>query len=129
MILNPVRKYLKEIKDTLAYRKYYHTYHGYTMQAKMNHIDCLSQVWKFRDIKDCIVQFGVRRGIMVAFITDISSKERNYCLFDSFEGFPLPKEFDGKAAMVWQGNTTGPSYFDNCKAEIDWAKKAIVRYS
>ena len=51
--------------------------------------------------------------------------ERNYYLFDSFEGLPDAKDIDGEGALKWQADKTSIGYFDNCRAEIDWAEKAM----
>jgi O-methyltransferase len=48
-------------------------------------------------------------------------------LFDSFEGLPEVKEIDGPDAQIWQSNTNGIDYFDNCKADINDARTAMIR--
>ena len=46
-------------------------------------------------------------------------------MLDSFEGLPPAKGIDGKAALSWQKDVTSPFYYDNCKAEISYAEKAM----
>lgn len=74
-----------------------------------------------------IVECGVWRGGMIAGIARLLGNSRKYHLFDSFEGLPLAREIDGEAAIQWQNNITGYNYYDNCKAEIDFAQKAMSK--
>jgi O-methyltransferase len=73
----------------------------------------------------CIVEAGVWRGGMSAGIADAVPGRLHY-LFDSFEGLPPAKEIDGKAALEWQKDVTGPSFFDNCRAEQAFAEQAMA---
>jgi len=127
MILNPLKKYLKEMKDILKYDKYYKKYKEFTMMPQANYIDCLALLSRFKNIEGCVVECGVWRGGMSAGIAEVMGKERDYYLFDSYEGLPPATEIDGKAAMDWQKNTNDPGYFDNCKAEMEWAQKAMAK--
>jgi O-methyltransferase len=80
---------------------------------------------KYCHIEGAIVECGVWRGGMIAGIAEILGSTRNYYLCDSFEGLPPAKQIDGEAALQWQRETNSPIYFDNCKAEIDFATKAM----
>lgn len=62
------------------------------------------------------MECGTWRGGMIAGIADILGPKRCYRLFDSYEGMPPAKEIDGKWALAWERNTTGPDYHDNCRA-------------
>ena len=73
----------------------------------------------------CIVEAGVWRGGMSAGIADMLPGRVHY-LFDSFEGLPPAEEIDGEAALKWQQNVTGPTYYDNCRAERSFAEKAMA---
>lgn len=44
------------------------------------------------------MECGVWRGGMIASISEILGNNREYYLFDSFEGLPQAKEIDGIAA-------------------------------
>ncbi len=76
-------------------------------------------------VPGCIVECGVWRGGMIAGIADMLGDERAYILFDSFEGLPEAQEIDGAAAVAWQKNKEAPLYYENCKADIDFAKRAM----
>ena len=53
-------------------------------------------------IAGVIVECGVWRGGMSAGLAEILGPERDYYLFDSFEGLPSAQEIDGPAALAWQ---------------------------
>lgn len=127
IILKLIKKFLEDLKDIFLYDKVFKKYQDYTMIPRAHYIDCLSLVSKFNNIEGCIVECGVWRGGMCAGIVSIVGKDRGFYLFDSFEGLPPAKEIDGKAALEWQKNTDVPTYFDNCKAEMDWAQKAMEK--
>lgn len=78
-----------------------------------------------RDVAGSIVECGVWRGGMIAGLCALLGPERNYVLFDSFEGLPLAQEIDGAAAQAWQADINGDSYHDNCAATQDFAHRAM----
>jgi len=73
----------------------------------------------------CIVEAGVWRGGMSAGIADALPGRVHY-LFDSFEGLPPAEEIDGEAALKWQQDVTGPTYYDNCQADRSFAEEAMA---
>ncbi len=78
-----------------------------------------------KDIEGSIVECGVWRGGMIAGMSEILGKEREYFLFDSFEGLPEAKAIDGEKAINWQKDKEASNYYDNCKAEISYAEEAM----
>jgi O-methyltransferase len=76
----------------------------------------------------CIVEAGVWRGGMSAGMADMVPGRVHY-LFDSFEGLPPAKEIDGAAALNWQRNVAGPSYYDNCRTERSFSEQAMAMAS
>ena len=107
------------------YRKIFRKYKDFSMVPDYNFIPNLELCDKFRHIKGSVVECGVWRGGMSAAMTEILGNKRTYYLFDSFEGLPAATEIDGKDAIAYQKNKNAPHYFDNCRAEIDYAKKAM----
>lgn len=97
------------------------------MVPDRDYVDCLELVSKFKGVNGCVIECGVWRGGMIAGIVEVLGKEREYYLFDSFEGLPPAKEIDGQSAIAWQANTDGPGYYDNCKAEIEFATSAMKK--
>lgn len=80
---------------------------------------------KAETVEGCIVECGTWRGGMIAGISAAFSNKRECFLFDSFEGLPDVTEKDGDAAKNWQADKTSPYYYDNCKAEMEFADKAM----
>ncbi|MDJ1482393.1 TylF/MycF/NovP-related O-methyltransferase [Cytophagaceae bacterium YF14B1] len=109
-------------KHQLLYQKY----RNYTMIPEKEFLDNLELCYSYRNIPGAIVECGVWRGGMIAAIAETVGKDRTYYLFDSFEGLPEVKEIDGKAAQKWQANKESPGYYDNCKAEEEYAEKAMT---
>lgn len=103
----------------------YLKYLDYTMIPRELYIDNIKLISSFSNVEGCIVECGVWRGGMSAGMGELFPN-RKVLLFDSFEGLPDAQEIDGIAALNWQKNVNGPSYYDNCKAEIDVAEKAMM---
>jgi hypothetical protein len=78
-----------------------------------------------RHVRGCVVECGVWRGGMIAGLADVLGAEREYFLFDSFQGLPPATPMDGHSAKAWQDNTQGPTYYDNCSAPIEFAERAM----
>jgi O-methyltransferase len=90
------------------------------------YIGNLYLVSKIKPVPGEIVECGTWRGGMIAGIADVLGPDRHYRLFDSFEGMPAAAEIDGPAAKEWERNTSGPHYYDNCRASEDEARKAMA---
>jgi O-methyltransferase len=63
---------------------------------------------------------------MSAAIAEVLGRDREYFLFDSFEGLPPARDIDGPAALAWQQDTSSPTYFNNCCADKGRAEKAMA---
>jgi len=108
-----------DIKYEYHLSSVYNKYSGYTMIPENIYKTNLKISDKYlKDIKGDVVECGVWKGGMTAGIAEMLGNERNYYLFDSFEGLPLVQEIDGSAAKKWQNNKTSTNFFDNCRAEI-----------
>jgi hypothetical protein len=101
-------KFLKIDKEEAKFLentyRLYEKYSSYTMIPKNTFIENLKLCRNLSTIHGCVVECGVWRGGMIASIAEILGKDRNYYLFDSFEGLPEAKEIDGKDALAWQRN-------------------------
>ncbi len=80
-----------------------------------------------KKISGVIVECGVWRGGMSAGLAEILGAEREYYLFDSFEGLPPAKDIDGPAAQAWQQDKSSPNYHDNCTASQAEAEATLKR--
>jgi O-methyltransferase len=79
-----------------------------------------------RHVKGCVVECGVWRGGMSAGMAEVLGPNRQYFLFDSFEGLPPAQEqLDGAEAVRWQQDTKSETYYDNCRAPIEFAERAM----
>lgn len=107
--------------DELVYNKF----KTHTMVPKEWYLTNLKIAQSIIGLPGSIVECGVWRGGMMAGIATILGPERDYYLFDSFEGLPQAEDIDGPAAKAWQEDKHGPSYYDNCKAEQFHAEEAM----
>jgi O-methyltransferase len=119
------KKIRKEKRLLTQLSNLYEKYSHYTMIPKQTFVENLKLCKSFNHVRGCIIECGVWRGGMIAAMSELLGNDRNYYLFDSFEGLPEAQGIDGEAAIKWQNDKEGPIYYDNCKAEIDYAYKAM----
>jgi O-methyltransferase len=124
-----IKKYEAEDTDkrrnTIQYMNLYNKYKEFTMIPLKQFVENLEVADKFKDLQGSVVECGVWRGGMSAAISELCGTSREYYLFDSFEGLPPANENDGKDAIDWQKNKDSKYYYDNCKAEIQYARTAM----
>lgn len=106
-------------------RPIYNKYSAFTMLDRRTYIKNLMIAHSFRHIPGCVIECGVWRGGMSAGLADVLGPDREYFLFDSFEGLPPADEIDGAAALRWQADAQSSGYHDNCKAAADDARTAM----
>lgn len=122
---NQLGSYLTSKQEFKVSSRLYGKYRNFTMipfEAFHANIKLLSEVVK---VPGCVVECGVWRGGMSAAMAEVIGNGRSYLLFDSFKGLPQAKTIDGNAAIEWQNDKSGKYYFDNCKAEIEYARTAM----
>ena len=74
------------------------------------YVNNLELCFEYKRIPGCVVECGVWRGGMSAGMAEVLGVERNYFLFDSFEGLPPAREdLDGTAAVAWQRQDATPA--------------------
>ena len=83
-------------------------------------------VGSIKHVRGCVIECGVWRGGMSAAMAEVLGPDREYFLFDSFEGLPVPTIEDGAAAKAWQEDTESPFYYDNCSAPLESAQQAMA---
>lgn len=109
-----------------SYYEVFKKFEDYTMIPSHSFIENLKLCKKYSFIKGDIAECGTWKGGMIAGIAEIMGNiDRTYYLFDSFEGLPLAKKVDGRAAILWQNDTKSPTYLDNCSADISHAEQAM----
>lgn len=108
-------------------RRVYDRFRDFTMIPAAAYADNLRLARRVSQVEGCVVECGVWRGGMIAGMATILGPNREYFLFDSFEGLPAAREIDGKAALDWQRDNTSPAYHDNCFAGPESAEQAMRR--
>lgn len=109
-----------------GYRQHSDTYRqfrDYTMVWPRTYVGTL-QLVETVAVKGAVVECGVWKGGMIAGIAKTLG-QREYWLFDSFEGLPPPQPEDGVKAVEYQAATDSRYYYDNCTASEDDAAKAM----
>jgi O-methyltransferase len=101
-------------------------YRAFTMAARKPFWRNMLIVDQTRHVQGCVIECGVWRGGMSAGMAEVLGPTREYFLFDSFEGLPPATLKDGEAARAWQQDTESPSYYDNCRASVADAEKAMA---
>jgi len=119
----------KLINQTLrhmeAYYEVYQKFSHFTMIPPDTYVRNLLIAELASRVAGSVVECGTWKGGMIAGIAALLQDDREYYLFDSFEGLPPAKEIDGTAAIAWQQDTESPIYYDNCAADESFAKQAM----
>jgi O-methyltransferase len=91
----------------------YHKYKNYTMLDRDGYMRNVGLAQTMAAVPGCVIECGVWKGGSSAGMAEVLGPDREYFLFDSFQGHVAPQPVDGPAALAWQGDKTGPWYFDN----------------
>ena len=59
-------------------------------------------------------------------MAEVLGADREYFLFDSFQGHRDPQPIDGPAALAWKEDKDGPWYFDNAVVGTEDAEGAML---
>ena len=97
-----MKKIVKKLYQHLKFRKYrsiYFNFKEYTMVPQSLFYANRNLCEKYSAISGPIVECGTWKGGMIAGIASLLGPERDYFLFDSFEGLPPAKEIDGESAL------------------------------
>jgi O-methyltransferase len=106
-------------------RRLFRKYREHTMIPKFRYVSNLELASRYRGIPGCVVECGVWRGGMSAGLAELMGHERDYFLFDSFEGLPpASEELDGNLAAAWQ-RPENLLNFRNCTASMNDADEAM----
>ena len=111
-----------------SFRDIHRKYRNYSIVHEAAYVDNLELCAKFRARPGCVVECGVWRGGMSAGMAEVLGPDRQYFLFDSFEGLPRAREdVDGSWVVAWQKDTTSPAYtyYNNCVAAQEEAAAAM----
>jgi O-methyltransferase len=106
------------------YRAIYRKFRSQTMIPEQIYLRNLELCESARHVQGCVVECGVWRGGMSGGIADLLGQEREYFLFDSFEGLPPPEMIDGSDLIECIRDKT-PDYHDNCIASQQEAERSM----
>jgi len=123
-----LKSYIFQTYRKLKYSSYYDIYiifKDYTMTPINRFVRNLTLVNHFRNVEGCVIECGTWRGGMIGGIAKTLGDKRQYFLFDSYEGLPVPTSADGGKAFRWQNDKESPGYYDNCSAEMSFAENAM----
>ena len=112
------------------YHRIYRRYRDFTMVRKSAYAKNLFLSEMTRQIPGCVVECGTWKGGMIAGIADVLGPNRDYFLFDSFEGLPPPNVKDGEHAISWSATARmndNPDSYHNCTASEDEARAAMSK--
>lgn len=120
-----VRNALVNSVRAFTYLRLCFKYRNFTMAPAISFWRNLLIANSWRHVPGCIVECGVWRGGASAGMAEVLGADRDYFLFDSFEGLPPAQDLDGPAAKAWQEDTRSEAYYDNCSAPIEFAERAM----
>lgn len=120
-----VRARLVRSSRAVSFLRLHRRYSDFTMASPGVFWRNLRIVDSYRHVQGCVVECGVWRGGMSAGMAAVLGPERDYFLFDSFEGLPPATSLDGEEAKRWQQNVGCETHYDNCYAPIDFAQRAM----
>lgn len=127
--INSVIRYAARKARTLSRYGHYYRIHrafrAYTMSSPHFYLINLALAEQFKLVPGAVVECGVWRGGMIAGLVTVLGKDREYFLFDSFEGLPPAQPIDGDSIKRWQEDKLSPWYYDNCKTDESYARKAM----
>ena len=121
-----LRSAFKLEKKRREYGGIHERFQEFTMIPLETYVNNLFLAQRMAGVSGCIIECGVWRGGMSAGLATILGKDRQYFLFDSFEGLPPAKEIDGEGALNWQKDKQSPIYYDNCSAGEEFANRAMT---
>jgi O-methyltransferase len=108
------------------YYQIFEMFKPYTMIPKDFYVQNLLLANKFKDVKGVVVECGTWKGGMIGGIAKmLQQPDRKYYLFDSYEGLPDAIELDGKQAQAFATDPKMIEQYDNCKADIEFAREAM----
>lgn len=125
-IVDGIQRRFRSAKQQKEMLDIYERYKNFTMIPVGAYFANLRVVQDYRNVAGCVVECGVWKGGMSAGMAHLLGPDRQYFLFDSFEGLPPANaELDGAAAVAYQADPSGKDYHDNCTAPQEDADAAM----
>ena len=112
-------------EQTDQFERVYSKYRDRTMLGREEYIANLRLSSTVR-AQGCVIECGVWKGGTIAGMAEVLGADREYFLFDSFQGHLDPQPIDGPAALAWKEDKDGPWYFDNAVVGTEDAEGAML---
>jgi O-methyltransferase len=112
-------------EQTDQFERVYSKYRDRTMLGREEYIANLRLSSTVR-AQGCVIECGVWKGGTIAGMAEVLGADREYFLFDSFQGHLDPQPIDGPAALAWKEDKEGPWYFDNAVVGTEDAERAML---
>ena len=122
--LGSARFLVEQARRHSRYRGIYRKFQEQTMIPEQVYVSNLELCESASHVQGCVVECGVWRGGMSGGIADLLGPEREYFLFDSFEGLPPAETIDGPDMIECIRDKT-PDYRDNCRASREEAERSM----
>jgi O-methyltransferase len=128
-VLRTVRRELSSWQQVNDLRPLLARVRPYSMVPEYGLIDLARRVQTVlaEGVEGNFVECGTWRGgssfLMAELLKRAGVTDRKVWLCDSFEGHRPPEEIDGPAALAYAENTNDPEYLNNCRADVDDAKR------
>lgn len=115
---------MKNITD-IEFRDIAKTFKDYSLVPSDIFACNLKAAFSIKELPGAIVECGVWKGGMMAGIARLLGADRNYYLFDSFEGMPPCQEIDGRWANHWRSQPPSAGNLYHWTADISDARKSM----
>jgi O-methyltransferase len=116
---------LYRVSRYLQYHRICSRFSDFTMIPRGGYVANLALCDQSRHLPGAVVECGTWKGGMIAGVGTLFNDDRDYYLFDSFEGLPAPQDIDkdarGQSAKTWQANSN-----HNCRAAESFAQRAML---
>jgi len=121
---------LYRLNRQLTYHRIYSRFRDFTLLPRSGYVKNLALCDTFRHVKGAVVECGTWKGGMIAGIAALFNDDRDYFLYDSYEGFPPGTEIDvdvfGQTAPQWQSSQHLPGSKKNCRVDESFARTAMA---
>ncbi len=125
----------RRLRRLTVYRTLYRRFRTHTLLTRKGFCDNLAicDQLSIRTLTGSVIECGTWKGGMIAGIAGLLGPERQYYLFDSYEGLPIVDDTEGRdqwgqAASSWQENTAHNDRADLRDAELamSWSRAKHV---
>ena len=116
-----------ELVRTFRANRLHRKYVERSMVSRQRFTDNLLLAHRISAVPGAVVECGTWRGGMSAALAEVlrAGPDREFVLFDSFEGLPPASEIDGERALRWQSTLDVGAGRGNLRADIAEARESM----